>query len=1019
MTRGRPALAPAVAALALALSACTWMTGPAEEAAPTPVLEPEARLLLGPPRQVTFAGRRAGEGYFDRDGTAMVFQSERDPANPFFQIYHLDLETGETQRVSPGVGKTTCAWIHPSGRRVLFASTHLDPKSEELQREELERRVSGPARRYEWDYDKHYDLFSQRVPVQAGDAPVRVTEAWGYDAEGSWSPDGRLIAFASNRHIYDENGELRADLSEEDRLRAELTPQHFIDLYVMDARGKNLRRLTTHAGYDGGPFFSPDGQRIVFRRFDAKGERAEIFSIAVDGSDEKQLTTLDAMSWAPFYHPSGDYVIFTTNVHGFQNFELYAVDANGDSAPVRVTQQEGADLLPVFAPSGDEVFYTRKPPGGSSQIYRAAWDDEHARERLGLAARAFHGAGPLLPVPNDLSGEIDPDELRVLVGDLSADVTEGRLTGTRGEKIATGYVARVFRSVGLEPAGSGGTFFHEFGFTAGVSLGPANELQARLPGAEAPRDLVVDRDWRPLSFSQVGAIDPTEVAFAGYGLVVPASDGKPEVDDYAHLDVSGRWVMVLRYMPSGLDDAERRRLNRFSSLRYKAMVARDKGAAGILFVSGPASKVREELVGLRFDASLSGTSVAVASLTDGTADRLVQAGSEHTLADLQAALDRGISMPGFTLEGVSLGGRIDIQQQRKKGRNVVGRLPATVPPEKAADGSVARVPAVLIGAHVDHLGRGEGAGSLARGEERGQIHRGADDNASGVAALVEIAHQLATAQREGRLETRRDILFAAWSGEELGLLGSAAWARDLLETFPAAAGGHGANPHEDLSPALAAYLNMDMVGRLRGHLTLLGLDSSPVWASEIEQQNVPVGLAIVPVGDSYLPTDATTFYLKRVPVLSAFTGSHEEYHTPRDDPDTLDYESLADVARLMGRVAASLARAEEAPAYVATPNPGQGVPRAGLRVSLGTIPDYAQGSSEPGVLLSGVSAGGPAEKAGVRAGDVVIGLDGKKIENLYDYTFAIEGLEVGKTVPIVVRRGGSETTFQLTPASRE
>jgi Tol biopolymer transport system component len=971
-----------------------------------------ASSLLGPRRQLTFAGRRSGEGYLSRDGSKLVFQSEREAGNPFYQIYLLDLESGSVERASPGHGKTTCGWIHPSGSRLLFSSTHLDPASERLQQEELARREHGEKRRYEWDYDPHYDIFSMKLPLAAGAKPRQLTSAWGYDAESSWSPDGRFIVFSSNRHIYDAEGELSADLSAEDREKAELDLSRFIDIYIMDARGGSVRRLTETTGYDGGPFFSPDGKRIVFRRFNEEGTQAEIFSMKTDGSDVRQLTNLQAMSWAPFYHPSGDYVIFATNLHGFANFELYLVDAAGGSAPVRVTQQDGFDGLPVFSPDGDEVFYTRKPKNGQSQIHRASWNDDLARSRLGLAQQSFHGAGPLLPVPRRLSGAIEPRELGAFVDALASDEAEGRLTGTVGERIATSYVARVFRATGLEPAGDNNSYFQEFGFTAGVSLGQANELRASLPGENEIAAFVLDTDWRPLSFSRVGDIPDSEVVFAGYGIVAPATDAHAAVDDYAHLDVEDKWVLVLRYMPPNLDEQARRTLNRHSSLRYKAMVARDRGARGVLFVSGPESKVREELVSLRFDASQGGTSIALASLGDDAANRLIEAGSSHSLADLQRAIDRQIAMPGFVLEGVRIGGTIDIQQQRKKGRNVLARLPA-VRRSDTEPKPETPLPRILIGAHVDHLGRGEGAGSLAHGDERDGIHRGADDNASGVAALLEIADYLAHEQAEGRLENIRDIEFAAWSGEELGLLGSAAYAERELETV--------ANPHgePDLSQRIAAYLNMDMVGRMREKVTLLGIDSSPVWLRQIEERNVAIGLPVSAVGDSYLPTDATTFHLKKVPILSAFTGSHEEYHTPRDLPDRLDYFALARIAQLIADISASLASQEEAPLWVASAKPAGGVPRAGLRVYLGTIPDYTNSAGGPGLKLSGVAAGGPAEAAGLRAGDVVIEVDGHTIENIYDYTFSLDSLRVGVPVKIVVRRGESQTAVMLTPSSRD
>ena len=212
----------------------------------------EAELLTNA-RQLTFEGRRAGEGYFSRDGKRMVFQSEREAGNPFFQIYVLDLETGDTQRVSPGHGKTTCGWIHPDGNRVLFASTHDDPDAGKKQADELELRKSGQQRRYSWDYDEHYELYAwdQKTGVY-----TNLTNTRGYDAEGSWSPDGRWIAFTSNRLAYSE------PMTDEQKKQFELDPAHMNDIYLMAADGSNVRRLTDVPGYDGGPFFSPDGKRI-------------------------------------------------------------------------------------------------------------------------------------------------------------------------------------------------------------------------------------------------------------------------------------------------------------------------------------------------------------------------------------------------------------------------------------------------------------------------------------------------------------------------------------------------------------------------------------------------------------------------------------------------------------------------------------------------------------------------------------------------------------------------------------
>ena len=933
-------------------------------------------------RQLTFAGRRAGEGYFSPDGARLIFQSERQPDNPFFQIYVMNRLTGQTHRVSPGIGKTTCAWFHPSQDTVLFASTHEDPEAAKKQQAELEERRAGTQRRYEWDFDEQYDLFE--VPLNGGELR-KLTSAKGYDAEASWSPNGEFIAFASNRHAY------VTTLSAEEKERFQQDPSSQMDIYLMRADGSDVRRLTTSLGYDGGPFFSPDGKRLVWRRFSLEGAQAEVWTMRIDGTDQKQVTKLGAMSWAPYYHPSGDYLIFTTNRHGFGNFELYIVDRDGRSDPVRVTYTPGFDGLPVFAPDGKHLSWTSsRTADKKAQLFFADWDDDAARCLLGLDSS---GAASLR------MHEVRTCELRRIVSDLASERMAGRLTGTDGERLATEYVAAMLEKNGLEPAGDNGTFFQSFAFTAGVSLGPKNVLKQQ-PESASDQGLVyaVDTDWRPLTFSQVGDFAPAGVVFAGYGIVAPAVDEHPEYDSYAHLDVQDQWVLVLRYLPEDIDASYRQHLNRYTSLRYKAMVARDRGARGLIIASGPTTTVKAQLVPLVFDASLAGSSIGAVSVTDALAEEwLRQAG--RSLKELQETLDTGQLVSGFSLGGLKLGATIDIRQEKHQGRNVLARLRAA---ERTADAGI-----VVVGAHIDHLGTGLGRGSLAREDEKGHIHFGADDNASGVAAVLGIAQTLAAQQATDEVALKRDVVFALWSGEELGLLGSNHFARTFGQT-----------EQQTLSSDIAAYLNLDMVGRLDTTLVLQGVGSSSVWPEEIEQHNAPIGLPITLQNDSYLPTDATSFYLKGVPVLNAFTGGHAEYHSPRDTVEKLNYAGLTQITRLMTGLTRSLASRPTAPDYIRIEKPRHLGSRGRLRAYLGTIPDYAQGNIT-GVKLSGVATGGPADRAGVRAGDVVRELAGKAIENIYDYTFVLGSLKVEEPVDMTVMRNGQRVELTITPASRE
>src|ERR1051325_9621026 len=326
-------------------------------------------------RRLTVDGRRAGEGYWSPDGKRLVFQSEREPGNPFYQIYVLDLTTGDTKRVSPGVGKTTCAFFRPGTAEIEFASTHADPKSRQLQNDELAFRASGKERRYAWDYDTHMDIWT--VNENTG-AMKQLTTAVGYDAEGSYSPDGQWIVFTSMRDAYN-----RA-LSEKEKKQLETDPSYFAEIYIMRADGSGQKRLTNVPGYDGGPFFTPDGKQIVWRRFDESGLIADVWMMNPDGSNQRQITDFGSMSWAPYMHPSGEYIIFASNKLGFENFELFMVDAKGTKEPVRVTYSDGFDGLPVPSTDGKQLAWTstRSGSGTGGQLFLAQWNHEKALEAI-------------------------------------------------------------------------------------------------------------------------------------------------------------------------------------------------------------------------------------------------------------------------------------------------------------------------------------------------------------------------------------------------------------------------------------------------------------------------------------------------------------------------------------------------------------------------------------------------------------------------------------------------------------
>ena len=953
--------------------------------------------FLSHTRQLLFEGRRSGEGYFSPDGRMLIFQSEREPANPFYQIYTLDFETGDTVRVSPGIGKTTCAFFRPGSDEVLFASTHLDPEAVAKQKAELEFRASGRQRRYSWDYDEQMDIFMAR---RDGSNLRQLTHTRGYDAEASFSPDGKLIVFCSLRDAYPTNKLSPAELK-----HFETDPSWFGEIYLMNADGSNVRRLTRTPGYDGGPFFSPDGKRILWRRFTEKGDTADVFTMNLDGADVRRLTEFGAMSWAPWFHPSGRYLIFTSNKLGFSNFELYLVDAEGTREPVRVTFTDGFDGLPVFSPDGTRLAWTSsRTPDGRSQIFMADWNHAAALEALQQApphqpathsATTTATAPAIQEPPTTAAPENSTNDLRAMVSYLAGDGLEGRLAGSAGGSLAAEYIAAQMKRIGLEPVGTNDGFFQPYEFNAGARVRTDSNRLVVTRGDAAPVEFAVERDFRPLSFSG-NAEAEGEVVFAGYGLCVPGKPGEG-YDSYAGLNVSNKLVLVLRYVPEEVDARRRAELNRFAGLRYKAMHARERGARAVLFVTGPSSPNAGELLTMSSDSSFSGSELPVVCISSNIVHALF-AGSGRDLRDLQAGLDKENphAEGGFVLTNTLVRLATGVEHIRKPDRNVLGLLPAARPP-----GASGQAEYLMVGAHYDHLGRGE-SGAMNRKGEEGLIHPGADDNASGVATVLKLAGALAHERAKNPGAFPRGIIFAAWSGEELGLIGSSWFAEHPLLPLT----------------NVIAYLNFDMVGRLRDNrLTLQGVGSSAAWPKLIEKRNVAAGFTVTLQDDPYLPSDTTALYPKGIPVLEFFTGSHEEYHRPADRPETLNYEGMARITQLARGLLLELEKTGR-PAYaeVARRDAGAGS-RENLRAYIGSIPDYA--SEVQGVKLSGVRAGGPADKGGFKSGDIIVEFAGTKITSIYDYTYALDAAKIGQPINVIVLRNGERVPLTVTPEARK
>ncbi len=591
-----------------------------------------------------------------------------------------------------------------------------------------------------------------------------------------------------------------------------------------------------------------------------------------------------------------------------------------------------------------------------------------------LAAPAFAGAQSAAPAASKTRADVTV---------LASDRLAGRQAGSEGARLAADHLVAELKKMGAQPLPGQKDFRLPFSFTAGVKDGGTTLTVA----STAFRTTA---DVQALSFSDNGDASG-DVVFAGYGLVVPDSQNFG-YDSYATLDVKDKVVVVFHYFPEDADQKTRQILSRYSDPRYKAMQARQRGAKALLVVTGPRSPNAGQTIPMRFDTALAGSGIVAASVSDTAAKALFAGVKDKTLEDIQKSFDSGNPhTAGFVLPGVTATVKTAVIREKQAGFNVVGYLPAT-----------ARIalpkPWVALGAHYDHLGRGSHGNSLATKEDAGKIHYGADDNASGTAAVLAAGREIA----KKRMRSRH-VMLGFWSAEEIGLIGSNAF----VTTPPV--------PNDQL----AAYFNFDMVGRMQDNkLTVQAVGSSPGWRPLIERANVAAGFDLVLQDDPYQPTDVASFNQVSVPSLAFFTGTHIDYHKPSDTADKINYEDLDRVVDFAVALASRVGDQPEALAFAKVQQlQDSGGGRAGVRIFTGTIPDYA--TDVKGLLLGGVIGGGPAEQAGLQKGDVIVQIGEQTIANIYDYTYALEALKVNVAVKLVYMRGTERKETTLTPSARK
>jgi hypothetical protein len=523
----------------------------------------------------------------------------------------------------------------------------------------------------------------------------------------------------------------------------------------------------------------------------------------------------------------------------------------------------------------------------------------------------------------------------------------GREVGSAGARCAGDYIASQFQAVGLTPAGAGNSFFQSFDVQMGSLLGAENEL------ALADERLVLQSDWVPFGFSTSGAVT-APLIYGGHGVSQPGS----EDDRYAHLDLSGKIVVIEAADPHGSGQT-----TLAGDPHFKASIAARRGALGVLILLDEGRALPDPVQERRPSVPAVAAAVAV----------------EHAQR-LREAAEAG--------ETIEL--RVSVEPRMLEARNVVGLLEGSDP---SLEGEV-----VVLGAHYDHLGLG-GDGSLAPDAQA--IHNGADDNASGTAALIEVARRMAAAEAR----PSRSVLFLAFTGEEKGLWGSARYVAEPLLPL-----GN-----------TTAMINMDMVGRLRNStLTVYGTGSAEEWPTLLAEVNAaqPEPLVISPIPDGFGPSDQSSFYAKGIPVLHFFTNTHAEYHRPEDDWQLINAEGMERVVEYVGSVTSKLAGTTTSEAVALTlvegsPDPHGGAmpaaeagerPGRGYGAYLGTIPDMTP--QDFGVRITGVREESPAQQAGLQGGDVIVEFAGREISDLYAYTYALRDHKPGDAVLIVVLREG-------------
>ena len=564
--------------------------------------------------------------------------------------------------------------------------------------------------------------------------------------------------------------------------------------------------------------------------------------------------------------------------------------------------------------------------------------------------------------------EITVKDLKANIEYLASDSLKGRKPGKEGGLLAAKFIREKFENAGLELMFDNG--FQKFNLITSAEIGEGNSMTVNGKSFE------VENDFLPYAFSSNTKAEG-DVVFAGYGLQINVE--KAKWDDYKDVDVAGKWVLILQGDPD-MENAESPFVQ-FSTERAKALNASDNKAAGLILVAGPTFSKTDNLPKLFFDKDTRRYSFPIIQVTREVANEMLT-GTGETITSLESKMLDKKAPVSLTADS-KVAVKVQVNLKEIETQNVVAMVSGNDP--------ILKDQYVVVGAHYDHLGMG-GPGSGSRAIDTIAVHNGADDNASGTASVIEMAEKMASEK-----SNKRSVIFVAFGAEEMGLLGSKAFA---------------ANPPVAIEKIVTMF-NLDMVGRLDSASNALSIGGTKT-AKETEDilNKLNTGFSLSFSGEGVGPSDHASFYLQDIPVIYLNTGAHSDYHTPADDAELINFEGVKKVNEYCYKLLSEIATRDSVLTFQEAGPKFKRSKGGRYKVTLGIMPDFA-GMEKRGLRIDAVTKGKPAYNGGMKKGDIITAIEGKKVGGIHDYMSRLQALEAGSIITVDIIRNDEHTVLLI------